>query len=555
VQNPSIDCDANGLIDLCEIAANPSLDLNHDGYLDSCPLVCQPYWHTDISSNAGMDSTVNAMIVFDDGTGPALYAGGAFQNAGGVPANGVAKWDGVAWSPVGGGAGGGSVSTFAIYDDGTGPGLYAGGNFTSAGGVSATGIARWDGHVWSPIAGTPMTVVSALAVCDYGTGSQLCVISAGGAAGPLYRFNGSVWVSISLPALPGCFINALASFDDGSGSRLYVGGEAYGDTALLAKWDGTVWTLYYGPSPYGIRCLTTHDDGSGPALYAGWSHLYGGGAVVAKFDGANFTSVGSPFPSVSSIYSFDAGTGPELFACGNITHVGYVLAQGVAHWDGSTWSALGAGTNSPAYSLCPFDDGLGAAMYVGGSFTSVNNTPANRIASWGLPGGCIPTGRVICEPGIIGTMQCPCSNPPTSLGRGCENSSSTGGASLTTTGLARLGTDNLAFVTGAEKPGALSIVLQGITMNASGATFGQGVRCVAGSLKRLYIKSAIGGTITAPGAGDPSVSSRSTALGDVIAQGMHRFYGVYYRDPVVLGGCPATSTFNMTQQLDVLWHP
>jgi len=28
---------------------------------------------------------------------------------------------------------------------------------------------------------------------------------------------------------------------------------------------------------------------------------------------------------------------------------------------------------------------------------------------------------------------------------------------------------------------------------------------------------------------------------------------VYYRDPGVLGGCPATSTFNVTQQLSVLW--
>jgi hypothetical protein len=27
------------------------------------------------------------------------------------------------------------------------------------------------------------------------------------------------------------------------------------------------------------------------------------------------------------------------------------------------------------------------------------------------------------------------------------------------------------------------------------------------------------------------------------------------RDPVVLGACPALSTFNITQQLDVFWHP
>jgi hypothetical protein len=36
---------------------------------------------------------------------------------------------------------------------------------------------------------------------------------------------------------------------------------------------------------------------------------------------------------------------------------------------------------------------------------------------------------------------------------------------------------------------------------------------------------------------------------------MHRYYGVYYRDPIPLGGCPAASGFNVTQQLDVLWHP
>jgi hypothetical protein len=49
------------------------------------------------------------------------------------------------------------------------------------------------------------------------------------------------------------------------------------------------------------------------------------------------------------------------------------------------------------------------------------------------------------------------------------------------------------------------------------------------------------------------VHARSAALGDTIAPGTHRYYGVYYRDPTVLGGCPAASTFNITQQLDLLW--
>ena len=41
----------------------------------------------------------------------------------------------------------------------------------------------------------------------------------------------------------------------------------------------------------------------------------------------------------------------------------------------------------------------------------------------------------------------------------------------------------------------------------------------------------------------------------MIVAGEHRYYGVYYRDPVVLGGCPAASTFNVTSQLAVLWAP
>jgi hypothetical protein len=35
---------------------------------------------------------------------------------------------------------------------------------------------------------------------------------------------------------------------------------------------------------------------------------------------------------------------------------------------------------------------------------------------------------------------------------------------------------------------------------------------------------------------DSTVHARSAALGDTIAPGMHRCYGVYYRDLTVLGG-------------------
>jgi hypothetical protein len=163
----------------------------------------------------------------------------------------------------------------------------------------------------------------------------------------------------------------------------------------------------------------------------------------------------------------------------------------------------------------------------------------------------------LCDPGVGGVIACPCSNPPGGLGRGCNNSASTGGASLSATGIAYLSMDSLVFTTSGERPMALSIVLQGSSSISSGVVYGQGVRCLGGTLKRLYVKSASGGSITAPnfGAGDPSVSSRSAALGNPILGNQSRWYLVYYRDPNVLGGCSSALTFNATQTEQVTWTP
>jgi Tol biopolymer transport system component len=163
----------------------------------------------------------------------------------------------------------------------------------------------------------------------------------------------------------------------------------------------------------------------------------------------------------------------------------------------------------------------------------------------------------LCTPGQDGVIDCPCGNPPSAAGRGCENSSSTGGAALSASGIAYLSIDSLVFTTRFEKPTATSILLQGDAPLPSGAGFGQGVRCVGGTMKRLYVKLAANGSITAPelGAGEPTISARSATLGAPILPGETRYYLVYYRDPFVLGGCPAGSTFNSTQTGSATWWP
>jgi hypothetical protein len=80
---------------------------------------------------------------------------------------------------------------------------------------------------------------------------------------------------------------------------------------------------------------------------------------------------------------------------------------------------------------------------------------------------------------------------------------------------------------------------------------------VGGSSKRLFTKSASAGSIVAPdpAAGDPTVSERSDARGDTILPGQSRWYLVFYRDPVVRGGCPSTRTFDATQTRQATWSP
>jgi Tol biopolymer transport system component len=163
----------------------------------------------------------------------------------------------------------------------------------------------------------------------------------------------------------------------------------------------------------------------------------------------------------------------------------------------------------------------------------------------------------LCEPGSNGVLPCPCGNPPSAARRGCNNSAGTGGAALSASGNAYLAIDSLIFSTSGEQPNAASLVLQGDTLLEDGVRFGQGVRCVGGTLKRLYSKLAIGGSISAPNfsAGDATVSARSAALGDTILPGESRYYVVSYRDPLVLGGCPTSSTFNSTQTAQITWWP
>jgi hypothetical protein len=119
-----------------------------------------------------MNGGVAALTVFNDGGGPALYAGGSFTTAGGVAAISIAKWNGSSWSALGNGMNG-SVAALTAFNDGGGPALYAGGAFTAAGLVAANRIAKWNGSSWSALGSGVSDEVYALSAFDDGGGAAL----------------------------------------------------------------------------------------------------------------------------------------------------------------------------------------------------------------------------------------------------------------------------------------------------------------------------------------------------------------------------------------------
>lgn len=112
---------------------------------------------------SGVNSNPQSLYTWDrTGDGhEVVVLGGIMNTAGGVPVRGVAVWNGTTWSALGTGFGP-TPQGFPTYPsglvafdiDGTGPvpsQLYATGFFTQASGMPAAGIARWNGTTWESL--------------------------------------------------------------------------------------------------------------------------------------------------------------------------------------------------------------------------------------------------------------------------------------------------------------------------------------------------------------------------------------------------------------------
>jgi len=352
-----------------------------------------PAWS---NAEGAFDAPVRALAVFDDGTGPALYAAGEFRHVGPDLVRHVAKWDGVSWTEVGGGVVG-SVFALAVWDSGSGPALYATGDFTQAGHVTASNVARWDGRSWSVLGRGLDRVGRALAAFDDGSGPALYaggefITSDGRFSLSIAKWDGRRWSSLGdgLNAP----VRALTTWDDGTGLALYAGGDftASGGTGTpgVARWDGVAWAPVFLGTSGVVRALATFDDGTGSALYAGGDFTQAGTVTaprVARFDGAVWSAVGAGLTnSVNALLAHDDGRQPALYAGGKFTSaLDSTPVLRIARFDGTRWLPLAGGTNDEVSALTTFDDGAGPALAAGGQFSMAGGQQALRAAVWRDP--------------------------------------------------------------------------------------------------------------------------------------------------------------------------
>ena len=183
-----------------------------------------------VSMGTGLNGVCSCIALAPNGY---IYVTGSFALAGGVANTAyVAYWNGSAWLPMSTGLAGGTTAGIAIACDLMGR-VYVGGDFTSAGGVSAFNAAVWGGASWSPL-GAGVTAMTKTIACTSDGRVYF------GAQNFFSEWNGYTWSTMPV-TLPGANPIVWKIYPDGN--DLFIGtsttGVAYTTASTTITNNGT----------------------------------------------------------------------------------------------------------------------------------------------------------------------------------------------------------------------------------------------------------------------------------------------------------------------------
>jgi hypothetical protein len=374
-------------------------------------------WSALTGSSNGVNDEVRALAV----VGNEVVVGGAFTSAGGVSANNVARFNTLTntWSSLGTGSSNGvnsDVNALAVV----GNEVVVGGSFTSAGGVSANRVARFNTqtNTWSSLGTGSSNGVSGLAVFALAVvGNEVVVggsfTSAGGvSANRVARFNTqtNTWSSLGTGSSNGVsggldpFVSALAVV----GNEVVVGGSFNSAGVVIANrvarfnTQTNTWSVLGTGSSNGVNDVVNALAVSGNEVVVGGAFTSAGGVSanrVARFNTQTNTwsSLGTGSSNgVNSDVNALAVVGNEVVVGGAFTSAGGVSANRVARFNTqtNTWSALGTGSSNGVSNTVRALAVVGNEVVVGGTFTSAGGVSANYVARYNDPDNPLPVELV-----------------------------------------------------------------------------------------------------------------------------------------------------------------
>jgi len=269
--------------------------------------------------------------------------------------------------------------------------LYLCGDFVTANGVTARGVAAFDGANFSPLgigmdSGVGTCAGPVDAICIYQNNiivSGAFITADNKPMKCLAKWNGAHWDSI-----PGWYHDINIDFPLSFyvlNNELYMGGGFFNQgnnpyCSDLVKWDGTNFiegfTTGLDPNSFGIATMQ---------FYKG--KLYCGG----YFSDTAYTTVGIGYlDSTGRIkqIGFQGGANGyvgDMVIYHNELYVGGYFGAGtcigcnyIMRWDGSSWHDVGGGMDYQVNSLAVYGDNL----YAGGQFNHGGSVSVNKIAYW-----------------------------------------------------------------------------------------------------------------------------------------------------------------------------
>ena len=344
--------------------------------------------------NPNLDNQVNSMIITADGS--TLYIAGQFTTVGGVTYNrlaAVSTSNGAASTTFNPNVSG-TVNAIATTTDNLN--IYVGGQFTSIGGVTYNNLAKVSlvtasaTPAFNPNMGS---AVSALALSANGS-----ILYAGGSfttvGGVAYNRLAAIDTSTASatpafdPNVGGSVKTLVLSANESTlytgGSFTTVGGVTYNRLAAINTSTASATPSFNPNMGSSVNALILSNDGS--KIFAGGSFTIANGVNSKSFlrilpDGTIDQNFLHNFSS--TIYSMALSPdGSRLYLGGNFTtidDISYPRLAAINTSDGTVISSFNPNVNNFIQSMVVSSDG--STLYIGGIFTTVGGVTYNRLAA------------------------------------------------------------------------------------------------------------------------------------------------------------------------------